>query len=79
MKMALTEFLHLPTVPVKVSINEYLEISKLYSTPKSKEFINGVLDKTYDRTESIWCHHQDRKGFDRITLILPYEKMLYIP
>ncbi len=45
MKMALTEFLHLPTVPVKVSINEYLEISKLYSTPKSKEFINGVLDK----------------------------------
>lgn len=45
MKMALTEFLHLPTVPVKVTINEYLDISKIYSTPKSKEFINGVLDK----------------------------------
>ncbi len=44
MKMALTEFLHIPTVPLKVSINEYLEISKLYSTPKSREFINGVLD-----------------------------------
>lgn len=45
MKMAITEFLFLPTIPVKVSINEYLDISKLYSTPKSKEFINGVLDK----------------------------------
>lgn len=45
MRMALTEFIHLPTVPVKVSINEYLEISKHYSTPKSREFINGVLDK----------------------------------
>lgn len=45
MKMALTEFLHLPTIPVKVTINEYLDISKIYSTPKSKEFINGVLDK----------------------------------
>lgn len=45
MRMALTEFIHLPTVPLKVSINEYLEISKHYSTPKSREFINGVLDK----------------------------------
>lgn len=45
MRMAITEFLYLPTIPVKVSINEYLDISKLYSTPKSKEFINGVLDK----------------------------------
>jgi len=45
MKLAVTEFLYLPTVPLKVSINEYLEISKLYSTPKSREFINGVLDK----------------------------------
>ncbi|MFN0274988.1 MAG: transcription antitermination factor NusB [Chitinophagales bacterium] len=45
MRMALTEFLYLPTIPIKVSINEYLDISKLYSTPKSKEFINGVLDK----------------------------------
>lgn len=45
MKMAITEFIHLPTVPVKVTINEYLDISKIYSTPKSKEFINGVLDK----------------------------------
>jgi len=44
-KMALTEFIDFPTIPTKVSINEYIEISKLYSTPKSKIFINGLLDK----------------------------------
>ena len=44
-KMALAEFLHFPTIPVKVTMNEYIEISKNYSTPKSKLFINGILDK----------------------------------
>jgi N utilization substance protein B len=45
MKMALTEFINFPSVPVKVTINEYLEISKEFSTPKSNSFINGILDK----------------------------------
>ncbi len=45
MKMALCEFLYFPNLPVKVSLNEYLEISKNYSTTKSRIFINGVLDK----------------------------------
>ena len=45
MKMAIIEFLHFNSIPVKVSLNEYIEISKLFSTPKSKVFINGVLDK----------------------------------
>jgi transcription antitermination protein NusB len=45
MKMALTEILKFPEVPVKVSLNEYIELSKMYSTPKSKVFINGILDK----------------------------------
>ncbi|MEQ8908865.1 MAG: transcription antitermination factor NusB [Vicingaceae bacterium] len=45
MKMAITEFLYFPSIPVKVTLNEYIEISKLFSTPKSKVFINGVLDK----------------------------------
>ncbi len=48
MKMALCELIVFPTIPVKVSINEYIEISKYYSTPKSKEFINGILDKLKD-------------------------------
>ncbi len=45
MKMALAELLWFPYIPVKVTINEYIDISKDYSTPKSKEFINGILDK----------------------------------
>src|SRR3546814_15847963 len=45
MKMTLCELLKFPDIPVKVSINEYIEISKEYSTPKSKGFINGILDK----------------------------------
>ena len=45
MKMALAEFMHVSNVPVKVSLNEYIDISKEYSTPNSKTFINGVLDK----------------------------------
>ncbi|APU67232.1 Transcription termination protein NusB [Christiangramia flava JLT2011] len=44
-KMAICEFLNFPSIPVKVTINEYLEIAKEYSTPKSSIFINGVLDK----------------------------------
>jgi len=45
MKMAIAEVIHFPGIPVKVSLNEYIEISKIYSTPKSKLFINGILDK----------------------------------
>lgn len=44
LKMALSEILNFPGIPVKVSINEYIDISKDYSTPKSKMFINGVID-----------------------------------
>ncbi len=44
-KMAVCEFLKFPSIPVKVTINEYLEIAKEYSTPKSSIFINGILDK----------------------------------
>jgi len=50
-KMALCEFLKFPTIPVKVTINEYLEISKEYSTPKSSIFINGILDKLVKQYE----------------------------
>ncbi len=45
MEMALSEILKFPEIPVKVSLNEYIELSKMYSTPKSKVFVNGVLDK----------------------------------
>jgi N utilization substance protein B len=45
MKMAITEFINFNSIPVKVTINEYLEIAKEFSTPKSNSFINGILDK----------------------------------
>ncbi len=45
MKMAIAEFINITNVPVKVSLNEYIDISKEYSTPNSRTFINGVLDK----------------------------------
>lgn len=44
-KMAITEFLHFASIPSRVSINEYIEVAKDYSTNKSGYFINGVLDK----------------------------------
>ncbi len=45
LKMAICEFIHFSSIPEKVTINEYLEIAKEYSTPKSSIFINGILDK----------------------------------
>jgi len=45
LKMAITELQNFENIPTKVTINEYIDISKYYSTPKSNVFINGVLDK----------------------------------
>jgi N utilization substance protein B len=45
--LALTEIIEMPDIPISVTINEWLDISKCYSTEKSSKFINGVLDKIY--------------------------------
>jgi N utilization substance protein B len=44
LKMGVSELLYFPTIPTKVTINEYIEIAKNYSTPQSGQFVNGVLD-----------------------------------
>lgn len=44
LEMAIAEFISFPSIPVKVTINEYIELAKNYSTPKSRQFINGILD-----------------------------------
>ncbi len=44
LEMAIAELILFPNIPVKVSINEYIELAKNYSTPKSRQFINGILD-----------------------------------
>lgn len=49
MRMALTEAREFNQIPLKVTLNEYIEISKYYSTPKSSNFINGVLDKLFSQ------------------------------
>ncbi len=46
LELALTELLDFPNIPPKVTLNEYIELSKEYSTPKSRVFINGILDNT---------------------------------
>lgn len=51
LKMAVCELLHFPTIPVKVTINEFVEISKIYSTENSREFINGILDRLMKRLQ----------------------------
>jgi N utilization substance protein B len=45
MQIAIAEVLEFSKIPVKVTLNEYIEIAKYYSTPKSGTFINGILDK----------------------------------
>ncbi len=44
LRMGVCELLYFPTIPTKVSINEYIDIAKQYSTPQSGQFVNGVLD-----------------------------------
>ena len=45
LKMALAELVTFPSIPVKVTLNEYIDISKYFSTARSKVFVNGILDK----------------------------------
>ena len=44
LKMGVSEFLYFPTIPEKVTINEYIDIAKHYSTSQSGQFVNGILD-----------------------------------
>lgn len=52
LKMALCELMHFSTIPTKVTLNEFVEISKIYSTEKSKDFINGILDRLMKQLET---------------------------
>lgn len=52
MEMAISEFLNFPSIPTKVTLNEYIEISKDYSTSKSRIFVNGILDRILAQLEA---------------------------
>lgn len=58
MEMAITEIQEFPTIPVKVTMNEYIDIAKFYSTEQSNSFVNGVLDK-------IIAHLRDNNLFQK--------------
>lgn len=62
LKMALCEFQKFSSIPYKVTINEYLEIAKAYSTPKSSLFINGILDKVVKEYQSKGIHQKTGRG-----------------
>lgn len=62
LKMALCEFQKFPSIPHKVTINEYLEIAKEYSTPKSSLFINGILDKIVKEYQAANLHLKTGRG-----------------
>jgi transcription antitermination protein NusB len=47
LQLGITELLYFPNIPTKVTINEYIDIAKLFSTPQSGQFVNGVLDKIH--------------------------------
>jgi N utilization substance protein B len=44
LKLAIAELIHFPSIPEQVTLNEYIDISKNYSTPKSTQFVNGLID-----------------------------------
>jgi N utilization substance protein B len=48
MQIAITEALHFPTIPISVTLNEYIDAAKYYSTPKSGYFINGILEAVFE-------------------------------
>lgn len=62
LQMALCEFQKFPSIPIKVTINEYLEIAKEYSTPKSSIFVNGILDKIVKEYSEEGKHQKTGRG-----------------
>jgi transcription antitermination protein NusB len=61
LRMGVCELLYFPTIPIKVTINEFIEVAKLYSTPQSGQFVNGVLDNILkDLTKEGLIQKQER-------------------
>lgn len=60
--MGLAEAVSFPTIPVKVTLNEYVELAKFYGTPKSRAFVNGLLDRLIQKLESEGAVAKEGKG-----------------
>lgn len=64
LKMAICEFTNFESIPTKVTLNEYVELSKIYSTDKSKDFINGILDKLLNDLTEQGAIKKSGRGLD---------------
>jgi N utilization substance protein B len=62
MQLAITEIMVFPEIPVKVTLNEYIEIAKYYCTSKSSTFINGILDKVVKEMKSSGMFEKAGRG-----------------
>jgi N utilization substance protein B len=62
LKMAMAELAHSESIPVKVSINEYIELAKNFSTPKSNVFVNGILDSISKEMKEKGMIHKTGRG-----------------
>ncbi len=62
LKMAICELTEFPTIPTKVTLNEFVEISKMYSTDKSKDFINGILDRLMKKLDKEGMINKEGRG-----------------
>ena len=60
--MGLAETVTFPSIPVKVTMNEYVEISKFYGTPKSRSFVNGLLDRLVQKLNEEGRIRKEGKG-----------------
>jgi transcription antitermination factor NusB len=60
--MGTEELLHFNEIPVKVTINEYLDLAREFSTDKSSQFVNGILDKLYRQAKAEGQIHKSGKG-----------------
>ena len=64
LKMAICELMIFPTIPTKVTLNEFVEIAKVYSTDKSKDFINGILDRMMKKLEKDGKINKEGRGLN---------------
>lgn len=60
--LAVAELLHFPGIPVKVTLNEYIEVAKVYSTPKSGQFLNGILDVLATKLKEVGTLRKSGRG-----------------
>jgi transcription antitermination factor NusB len=68
LQMCLSEFLFFKSIPLKVSINEYLEIAKEYSSDKSNIFINGIMDSLSKQFENEGRINKNKRGLQLFTI-----------